>query len=301
MYCCLFIINPSSGQNSFQEKLDSLIGKLVIGQLVNHVDTFFTKKHLDAFDKAMEVDDNQYDFIVVVGGDGTINEVMSGMAASNKKTPLLLLAAGTVNDFANYLHLPTDIPSICQVVKDFHVIPCDVGKVNDKYFMNVCAAGMFSGVSLTVGKEEKKLLGPLAYYIQGILDFPTQIQTNMQLRISFDKEDSFDCEALLLLITNTNRVGGFDAIVPQASIQDGLLDVLIVKKCNIGELATIYKDYLLKKHETSPYIIYKQVQSVDIECLNEYGQIDIDGEDGGKFPIHISLNQSQVHLLTPKQ
>lgn len=300
MYRCLFIINPSSGQNVLQEKLDTLIGQLVLRKLVNHIDTFYTEKYLDAYNKALLVDEQFYDFLVVVGGDGTINEVIRGLASANKKIPLFLMAAGTVNDFANYLKLPKDVEGICKIIEDFYVIDSDIGKMNDVYFTNVCAAGMFSNIAYTVGKNEKKLLGPFAYYIQGFIDFPNQIQTNMKLSISFDSKETFDCDALLILIANTNRIGGFEDIMPQASIQDGLLDVFIVKKCNIADLAVIYKDYLMKKHIDSPFIIYKQVTSIDVLSYNDAGNIDIDGEDGGHFPIHASIYPQSIRLLVSK-
>ena len=102
---CLFIINPSAGQRSIQNNLDKLIGQLVLKKIVNCVDVFFTAKKNDGYYKALKCNEADYDFITVVGGDGTINEVVSGMVESNKTIPLCILAAGTVNDFANYLIL----------------------------------------------------------------------------------------------------------------------------------------------------------------------------------------------------
>ena len=103
---CLLIINPSSGQRTIQNSLDKLTGQLILQQLVNHIDVFYTQKKDDAYNHVLNVDEKNYDFIIVVGGDGTINEVVSGMVSTNKKIPLCILAAGTVNDFANYLNLP---------------------------------------------------------------------------------------------------------------------------------------------------------------------------------------------------
>ena len=75
---CLFIINPSSGQNILQNKLDQLIGKLVLQGIVNHVDVFYTQRKNDAYYKAKDTDEKDYDFFISVGGDGTLNEVISG-------------------------------------------------------------------------------------------------------------------------------------------------------------------------------------------------------------------------------
>lgn len=153
---CLFVINPSSGQRNLQQSLDRLIGQLILRQIVNKVDVFYTEKKDDGYYQALNCNEQDYDFITVVGGDGTINEVVSGMVASNKKIPLCILAAGTVNDFANYLNLPTDINGVCEVIKNFNTVCCDVGKIDDRYFMNVAAGGMFSDISFTVSKIDKK-------------------------------------------------------------------------------------------------------------------------------------------------
>ena len=171
---CLFIINPSSGQRTIQNTLDKLIGQLTLRQLINHIDVFYTLKKDDAYFKALNADEQDYDFITVVGGDGTINEVVSGMVASDKKIPLCILAAGTVNDFANYLNLPSNIEGVCNLINNFKTVCCDVGKINERYFMNVAAGGMFSDVSFTVSKADKKRLGPLAYYLNGIANLPSQ-------------------------------------------------------------------------------------------------------------------------------
>lgn len=296
---CLFIINPTSGQRTIQQKLDSIIGKLVLEQTINTVDIFYTKGKFDAYQKAHDVSLKQYDFFVAVGGDGTINEVISGMVDSKKTIPLVILSAGTVNDFATHLALPTNVDKICQMITNFKTITCDVGKINDHYFVNVAAGGMFSDISFSVSKDDKKRLGPFAYYVNGIINLPNQLQTNMQLSITFDQEKSFDVDALLFMVTNTNRVGGFNKIAPYADIQDGLLDVMIIKKCSATDLVSLYKDYLLKKHINSPFLIYKQVKAITVSCLNQEVIIDIDGEKGTKLPVTIENINKAITLIVP--
>ena len=296
---CLFIINPTSGQQTIQLKLNAIIGKLILDQIVNTIDVFYTTGANDAYQKAYETIESQYDFFVAVGGDGTINEVISGLIDSKKTLPLALLAAGTVNDFATHLSLPTDIDKICQMIKDFKTFTCDVGKINERYFINVAAGGMFSDVSFGVSKEEKRRLGPFAYYLNGFINLPSQLQTNMQLTITFDQEKPVSLDALLFIITNTNRVGGFNQIAPYADIQDGLLDIMIIKKCSVTDLVALYKDYLLKKHAKSPFLIYKQAKSITLECQNEEVIVDIDGEMGTSLPVTIKNLHSVLTLLIP--
>ena len=295
---CLFIINPSSGQRSIQNNLDKLIGRLILKKIVNHIDVFFTAKKDDGYYKALKCKETNYDFITVVGGDGTINEVVSGMVESNKTIPLCILAAGTVNDFANYLNLPTNIDGICNLINNFNTICCDVGKIDNHYFMNVAAGGMFSDISFTVSKNEKKRLGPLAYYLNGLANLPSQLNTNINLKIVLDDVNVIKEEAKMFMITNTNRVGGFENIIPLADIQDGLLDLIIIKKCSLTDLVALSKDYILKKHANSPFISYYQAKKIEISSKQDV-IIDIDGEEGSLLPVTIQVIHKAINILIP--
>ena len=295
---CLFIINPSSGQRLIQNNLDKLIGQLILKKIVNHIDVFFTAKKDDGYYKALKCKETNYDFITVVGGDGTINEVVSGMVESNKTIPLCILAAGTVNDFANYLNLPTNIDGICNLINNFNTICCDVGKIDNHYFMNVAAGGMFSDISFTVSKNEKKRLGPLAYYLNGLANLPSQLNTNINLKIVLDDVNVIKEEAKMFMITNTNRVGGFENIIPLADIQDGLLDLIIIKKCSLTDLVALSKDYILKKHANSPFISYYQAKKIEISSKQDV-IIDIDGEEGSLLPVTIQVIHKAINILIP--
>ena len=270
----LFIINPSSGQRTIQNTLDKLIGKLTLRQLINHIDVFYTLKKDDAYFKALNADEQDYDFITVVGGDGTINEVVSGMVASDKKIPL------------------------CNLINNFKTVCCDVGKINERYFMNVAAGGMFSDVSFTVSKADKKRLGPLAYYLNGIANLPSQLNTNINLKIVLDDANILETEAKMFMVTNTNRVGGFENIIPYADIQDGMLDLIVIKKCSVTDLVALSKDYLLKKHANSPFISYVQAKKIEIYSQQKV-VIDIDGEEGSPLPVTIEAISQAINILVP--
>ena len=295
---CLFIINPSSGQRTIQNTLDKLIGQLTLRQLINHIDVFYTLKKDDAYFKALNADEQDYDFITVVGGDGTINEVVSGMVASDKKIPLCILAAGTVNDFANYLNLPSNIEGVCNLINNFKTVCCDVGKINERYFMNVAAGGMFSDVSFTVSKADKKRLGPLAYYLNGIANLPSQLNTNINLKIVLDDANILETEAKMFMVTNTNRVGGFENIIPYADIQDGMLDLILFKAVPVIELVPLFLKVLRGDHLDSNKVVYFKTDDVLIEC-NEDLVTDIDGEKGSPLPVTIEAISQAINILVP--
>ena len=115
----LFIINPSSGRQNFIDKIKEIAGMLVIDQICNTIDVFYTEKQDDALNKAAALEKGQYDFVVAVGGDGTLNEVINGVVLSQSNTPVAVISAGTVNDFATYLNLPQTPKEFCDMIADF--------------------------------------------------------------------------------------------------------------------------------------------------------------------------------------
>jgi len=296
---CLFIINPSSGTKSIHKKLDTMIGQLILERIVYHVDVFYTKQKNDAYNRCICLTNHDYDFIVSVGGDGTVNEIISGLIESQCQIPLALLPAGTVNDFANHFHLPHTTKSFIKMIKDMKIKKVDIGKVNHQYFANVIACGMFSDISFQVSKDEKTKFGPLAYYITGIRELPKQLSTNMHLHITTDNEDFYE-DASLFMITNTSQVGGFKGITPDASVQDGLLDLLIIKKCSTTDMIAVIKDYAKGDHQNSPFTTYLQSSHIQIECDQKL-IYDVDGEEGTTFPIDVSVKKQVLNLIVPSK
>lgn len=294
---CLFIINPSSGTKTIQKKLDKIIGQLILKQIVQHVEVFYTEKKDDAYHRCLAIQDNDYDFIVSVGGDGTVNEIIRGFVEKHLQTPLAILPGGTVNDFANHLQLPSTTHKFIQMIKNMKTMSVDIGKVNEQYFANVIAGGMFSDISFQVSKSEKEKFGPLAYYVTGLRQLPTQLSTTLHLKITTEKE-SFEEDARLFMVTNTSQVGGLKNITPYASVQDGELDLLLIKKCSPPEMMSILNAYLLNHLENNSYIRYIQAKQITIEC-QENIIYDIDGEEGTNFPIHISVVHKALNVIIP--
>ena len=294
---CLFVINPNSGTKTIQKKLDKIIGKMILKEIVNHVDVFYTQKKDDAYHHCLKLHDHDYDFIVCVGGDGTVNEVISGFVEKQLKTPLAILPGGTVNDFANHLHLPQSTDQFIKMIQQMKTMSVDIGQVNQQYFANVIAGGMFSDISFQVTKAEKEKFGPLAYYVSGIRQLPTQLATNLHLKVKTENEE-FEEEARLFMITNTSQVGGFKGITPHASVQDGELDLLIIKRCTPAEMISIFHDYRLNHHQDNPFIRYIQAKAITIEC-EENIIYDLDGEEGTTFPIEVRVVHQALNIIVP--
>lgn len=296
----LFIINPSSGRQNFLSMVEALVGKLVMQQIVSHIDIVYTKKQNDAKDAAQKIKKGEYDFVTAIGGDGTVNEVINGVILSGTHTPIAVISAGTVNDFANYLHLPQNPDDFCEMIRSFQCKAVDVGKVNDQYFVNVLAGGLLTDVGYKVPKEMKAIMGKMAYYVEGAKDLPKNLFNTVKLRFE-SKEYTNDVEALVFIVANSRSVGGFKNMASLASVSDGLLDVLVLKKVEFPNITTFLIKILQGDHINHPSIDYFQTQSLKIEYLGDSEPItvDYDGECFGQLPVQVEVVPEAIQLLVP--
>ncbi len=288
-----FIINPSSGRQLMDRKIDSLIKKLLNDGYV--VGKYYTKGKDDATNETMRTCKSGFDLIVVCGGDGTVNEVVKGLMLSEKKIPFTIIASGTVNDFAKYLKLPRSITGIYELIRRKKVISIDVGRIADNYFVNVAAGGLLTSVAHTTQPEMKAILGRTAYYLEGLRELMIDRLEPIKVEIK-TPEFVLEEDILLFLISNSSSIGGFKKLAPTAEIVDGLLDVVIIKKAEIGELANIFLSVFTGEHVNHPKVIYFKAESIEINSDNNV-TIDIDGEYGGKLPAKFDVIQNAVEIL----
>lgn len=292
----LFIINPSSGRQNIHNNIERIIGKLAMEHLCEYNEVFFTQKKDDAYKRAIQLKANEYDFVVAVGGDGTVNEVIGGIVESGTNIPLAIIPAGTVNDFATYLHLPKSVDHFVTMIKEFHTQKVDVGRIGHQYFANVVAGGAFSDISYRVPKTKKARLGPLAYYIEGALAIPDLFTTHLNLSINANGKH-YDEKAILFMVTNSKSVGGFNTIAAKAEVSDGLFDVIVIRKCEFTDLVALSKDILLNKHLDSPFVNFFQASRVEIDCDKKDMVVDLDGEEGPNVPIVIENLPQALNVL----
>ena len=296
----LFIINPSSGKQNIDSMLREIMATLILDQICSHVDVFYAKGKDDAKNRAAALKPGDYDFIVSVGGDGTLNEVTNGLILSESNIPMAIISAGTVNDFATYMKLPQTADGFCQMIKDFQTKKVDVGRVNNEYFINVLAAGMLTDIAYKVPKDKKAVLGKMAYYLEGVKEFPKQLSQNMTLTFN-SKEYSGTEDIMLFLVANSKSVGGFADAAPLASVSDGYLDVMIIKKM---ALLTEAPDLIFKlfqgEHPKHPSIEYFQTKELSVLPTEQTAgiAIDYDGEilEEG-LPVDISIVPEALNLI----
>ena len=293
------IINQSAGRQLVQKSADRVIRTLLEDGTFSQAELIETLGAGDAYQAARYFSSFQVDLIMVVGGDGTIHEVVNGLIDGEHQTPLAIFPAGTVNDFATAAKIPSDPEEFAQMVRRFSVHQVDVGKVDDHYFFNVLAGGMLTDVAYKTPSESKMILGQMAYIINGALDLPAQLFRTIPITIQAD-EQCIEDDILLFIVANTTSVAGFRCLAPQASVEDGLLDVLVVHKQGLFELLPMVMQVGNGEHVNNNRISYFQTRSVTISSRDKANvALDMDGENYGQLPITVSVVPGAIRLLMP--
>lgn len=289
------IANPSSGRQVVQKKLDYLCNKLLDEGYI--LGKFNTEKKDDAMNETIKACKEDWDLIIACGGDGTVNEVAAGIAKSENKLPVALLSAGTVNDFATHMDLPTDMDDFVEMINRGNSLVVDLGEVNDRYFVNVAASGILTDIGYRVQPEAKAVFGRMAYYVEGLKEIPRNGID--PLRVSFESEEyTKEEEIMLFVVSNSASIGGFKRLAPDANVSDGYLDVVIIKKSEIQDLASIFVNIFKGEHVNHPNVSYFKTKCLKV-TTDEDLTIDIDGEYGGRLPAEFKVNDSGMRILIP--
>lgn len=220
----LFIFNPCSGKGQIKNKLMEVIDIMV--KAGYEVTVHSTQDREDAMQKVKSEAKN-YDLVICSGGDGTLDEAVTGMMQSEKKVPLGYIPAGSTNDFANSLKIPKDIVKAAHVAVEGRKFPVDVGYFNGDSFIYIAAFGLFTDVSYQTSQELKNVLGHAAYILEGAKRLHNI--TSYKMRVEYDGNIIED-EFAYGMITNSVSVGGFKKLTGKnVLLDDGLFEVTLIR------------------------------------------------------------------------
>ena len=274
----LFIYNPHAGKELLKPKLADVIDIFV--KAGYEVVAYPTQAYRDAYKKIKKYDSSEYDLIVCSGGDGTLDEVVTGMMKRDrdKREPIGYIPTGTTNDFASSLHIPRGLLEAADNAVNGEVFACDAGRFNDDIFVYIAAFGLFTDVSYQTKQSMKNVLGHLAYVLEGatrIFDIPSY-----KLKVTHDGETIED-EFIYGMVTNSRSVGGFKNLTGKnVDMNDGLFEVtLITNPKNPLELQEIMTALLTAEDNTDLIYSFKSAHVV-IES-EEAVPWTLDGEFGG--------------------
>lgn len=284
----LFIYNPKSGTGKIKTALSDVVD--VFNRHGYEVLIHATQRRLDAAEIAQKYA-GKVEMIVCSGGDGTLDEVVTGVMRSGKHSPIGYIPAGSTNDFAASLFMPKGMVECAENIMSGQHYFCDLGKFNNRTFTYVAAFGLFSDVSYDTPQDMKNVFGHMAYILKGaqqLLDIKSY-----HLRVESEEvmaEDDF----IYGMVTNSRSVGGFKNLTGKnVDMDDGLFEVTLIKMPeNILELNEILTALTMQEDNTE--LIY----SFKTRKITFYSEDEVswalDGEDGGAWTEVEIENQKQA-------
>lgn len=288
----LLVYNPVSGDALFKYKLDEIIAKFTAYGCI--LIPYRTQKENEqtfiAFLRSVEVDG-----VIISGGDGTVHEVINLLLRHGFDLPIGIIASGTSNDFASFLGLNENIDTYIQSIAQGKTRPIDIGRVGDQYFFNVASAGVLTSVAHRVDVGLKNAIGKMAYYLKGLGELPSFHA--LEMTIQADHKVIHE-KVFLFLVVNSGTVGSLRNVATKAEIDDGKLDIIVVKQCKIPELMALAADIVagksIRKRKNVIYMQAKEITIVSTEPLES----DLDGELGPPLPLEITTLQGRIKLFT---
>ncbi|QMV41323.1 diacylglycerol kinase [Cohnella cholangitidis] len=287
------IYNPTSGREEVKRKLAAILQRLERGGI--ETSCHATESKGDAIRAASNAVERGFDMIISAGGDGTLNEVVNGISIHDRRPALGILPLGTTNDFARAHGIPRKWEDACDLLTRRYTTPVDVGQANDRYFINIAGGGSLTELTYEVPSKLKTMVGQLAYYMKG-LEKITRLNPTL-MRIDAEGIGEFHEEFMLFLIANSNSVGGFDRLAPDASTNDGVFDVLALRKCNLAEFLRIAT--LVMRGEpvlNDSHFIHFKTNKVVVESDHRV-QLNVDGEFGGTLPCSFNLLPAHLNVV----
>ncbi|WP_125706326.1 diacylglycerol kinase [Lacticaseibacillus daqingensis] len=285
------IYNPTSGNEGMKRYVADILAVMeAAGYEASAYQT--TPAPFAAKKEAARATEAGFDLIVAAGGDGTINEVVNGVAPYEQRPKMAIIPAGTTNDYARALRIPREDPvAAAKIILKGQTLKMDIGQANNHYFMNIAAGGMLTELTYAVPSEFKSIFGYFAYVLKGAEMLPGV--RSVPLHLEFD-DGTYDGPASMFLLAMTNSIGGFEQIVPDASLGDGKFSLIVVKTGNLGDMLVLMAKVLNGgKHVDDANIIYaKTAKLVATRTDGEEMKINLDGEYGGSAPMtFVNLKQ----------
>lgn len=283
----LFVVNPHSGKGLIKNHLLDILDHMVKAGF--EVTIYTTQCQEDATRKVMQ-SAAEYDRIVCSGGDGTLDEVMTGLMKSGANVPIGYIPAGSTNDFANSLGIPKGMLEAAELAVGEKPFACDIGEFNHDTFVYVAAFGLFTEVSYRTSQQLKNIFGHVAYIMEGMKSLHDITSYNMQ--VEYDGQ-VFQDEFLFGMVTNSVSVGGFKGMTgSDVLLDDGLFEVTLIKvprnPIELSEILTCLTNLI----DDSDLIYSFKASEVRIVSKQPVAWT-LDGEFGGEHTETVIRNRKQ--------
>lgn len=287
------VFNPTSGGGRFKRDLPLIVQSL--RSLGFDVEETPTARAGHATELARDAAADGFDVVCAIGGDGTVNEVINGIAGG--ASTLAIVPTGTVNVLALELGIPLDPPDACRLAAEGHAIQIDLGLAGERYFALMAGVGLDAEVVTTMNPLLKRALKEAAFAVHGVTtaltkDFPL-------IRVECDEETA---EGYFVVLGNASNYGGAFGITPDADMRDGLLDVCVLTDKSFLGVAHYWLSALLHSHLRHPKVRYFRTAVARLSVApgeDGVALVQTDGEAAGKLPIECRVVPRALTVMTP--
>lgn len=300
------IVNPYSARGKTEYRWESI--KSVIKHYFDEFKFIFTEKPNQATEIAREVLSEGFNLIIGIGGDGTLNEIANGFFSDNSKkiindeASLGMIPSGTGSDFIRFLRIPRDFKKSVELIKNSKQKKIDVGKItypgpesetSQKYFINVADFGLGADVIKKLSTVPESKRSPLSYY-SGLLSTIKNYKSK-NVTITINDEKIISGKYLIGAVANGGIFGGGMIIAPDAKIDDGYFDLILVKEMKKFEIIRnthhLYRGTIVDH----PKVEVHRVKKLEVSSEEDVS-LEFDGELGGKIPVKFEIVEKVLNF-----
>ncbi len=293
--------NPNSG------KKDDLLASTVKASLItkgiseSNIIIIIPKSIEELFLLAKAASHNGVDIIIPLGGDGTINKVISGVYEGGAYSRIGLIPSGTVNNFAQALDIPLDYQAAIDNIFDGQIKAVDICKVNNDYMISSLTLGLLADIAANVTSESKRKYGPLAF----LKDSLRILRRNRTYSIIINEQNNtYIADLKFLLITMTNTIAGMPSFSPDAAIDDGHFQVYTMKKVSFFKFLRHRNDFYKGDFSRAREIHHFSANELSLEPTNPHRAFNprtrVDGDKSSRLPIRLTVLQKAIQVIVPK-
>jgi diacylglycerol kinase (ATP) len=285
------INNPAAGNQELHRDLDQIAARFKA--LADEVTVIRTNRPGDGA-RAIRQLAPDADLIVAAGGDGTVHECVNALCPMEKRPCFAILPGGTCNDFSRTLGMSQNHLEAAEQILEMKIRPVDVGKHGDRYFLNFWGVGLITRVSEQINSETKKRWGRLAYYLSAL----QKLGLKETFRLDVTSEGfRYSGDATMMLVGNGTHVGGMNMYFPQSNVEDGFLDVLIVRELSFESLWSLLVSRITDQLPTSGDLLCFRAQELSV-YTDPIQTVDMDGEKNATTPARLSVLPGHLRMVT---
>lgn len=286
----LLIYNPKAGKGTVSPKIPALLDMYT---REGFIVTAYPIQHGENIKDIIADFDSEFDRVICIGGDGTLNHVVNGMMQRDKKIPIGYIPSGSTNDYARSLGLPKSFMKAAEVAGGNRRFSSDIGRFADKYFVYVAAFGLFSAVSYMTKQEMKNILGHSAYVIEGMKSLSNI--PKFHIRIESD-QGNIEGDYILGMVSNSISVGGFKKLFGNdVSLDDGFYELTLARQPeNLSEFQELISCFFNTQLHKASIVDIIKVSNLKISCDTPISW-SLDGEFGGEYT-EVEINNCKQAL-----